>query len=142
MFFAFDGPNYSIYLMWLDIFLTKIDETHPGAKELLQKGGISEAHSLLPGTLSAANKTMEETFMKFANLQEGLVVSFICWEPIKDGVEQHQPEHNIKKNYWKCVGLLTVHDSLQQFLGNNFFLNLKTCLLAKIKARKRCPLVK
>ena len=51
--------------MWLDIFLTNIDETHPGARELLMKGSIAVAHSLIPGALSAVDKTMEETFMKF-----------------------------------------------------------------------------
>ena len=39
--------------------------THPGAKDLLSKGGIAVACSLIPGALSAVDKTMEETFMKF-----------------------------------------------------------------------------
>ena len=54
------------YLVWLDVFLTNIDLSHPGAKELLKKGGIAVARSLIPGALSAVDKTMEETFMKFA----------------------------------------------------------------------------
>ena len=52
--------------MWLDMFLTNIDKFHPGAKELLMKGGITVARSLIPGALSAVDKTMEETFMKFS----------------------------------------------------------------------------
>lgn len=52
--------------MWLEVFLTNIDLSHPGAKELLQKGGIAVARSLIPGSLCAVDKTMEETFMKFA----------------------------------------------------------------------------
>ncbi len=52
--------------MWLDVFLANIDKTHPGAKELLKKGGIAVARSLIPGARSAVDKTMEETFMKFA----------------------------------------------------------------------------
>ena len=51
--------------MWLDMFLTNIDKSHPGAKELLMKGGIAVARSLIPGALSAVDKTMEETFMNF-----------------------------------------------------------------------------
>ena len=39
LFFAFDGPNYSRYLVWLEVFLSNIDLSHPGAKELLEKGG-------------------------------------------------------------------------------------------------------
>ena len=52
--------------MWCDSFMTNIDKSHPGAKELLEKGGIAVARSLIPGALSAADKTMEETFMKFS----------------------------------------------------------------------------
>ena len=59
--------------MWLGIFLTNIDHTHPGAKELLESGGISVARSLIPGALSAVDKTMEETFMKFAK-SEGIEI--------------------------------------------------------------------
>ncbi|KAK0148593.1 hypothetical protein N1851_011078 [Merluccius polli] len=62
LFFAYDGPNYSRYLVWLEVFLTNIDRSHPGAKELLQKGGIAVARSLIPGSLCAVDKTMEETF--------------------------------------------------------------------------------
>ena len=55
LYFDLDGSNYSIYLLLLDIFLTNIDNTHQGAKELLRKGGISVARCLLPGALSAVN---------------------------------------------------------------------------------------
>ena len=58
-FFAFDGPNYSRYLTWQDIFLTNIDETHPVAKGLLQKGGISVASSLLPGAVNFTLKDLQ-----------------------------------------------------------------------------------
>ena len=54
------------YLVWFDAFLTNIDKSHPGARELLQKGGMAVARSLVPGALSAVDKTMKETFMKFA----------------------------------------------------------------------------
>lgn len=54
------------YLVWLDLFLTNIEASYPGAKKLLKKGGIAVARSLIPGSLSAIDKIMEETFMKFA----------------------------------------------------------------------------
>ena len=54
------------YLVWLDVFLTNIEMSHPEAEELLKKGGIAVARSLIPGSLSAVDKTMEETFMRFA----------------------------------------------------------------------------
>ena len=64
------------YLVWLDMFLTNIELSHPGAKELLKKGGIAVARSLIPGALSAVDKTMEGTFMKFAK-SSGIELSYV-----------------------------------------------------------------
>jgi hypothetical protein len=50
----------------LEVFLTNLELSHPGATDLLAKGAIAVARSLIPGALSAVDKTMEETFMKFA----------------------------------------------------------------------------
>ena len=46
--------------------MTNIDKTHPGAKDLLSKGAIAVARFMIPGALSAVDKTMKETFMRFA----------------------------------------------------------------------------
>ncbi len=46
--------------------MTNLEPTHPGAMSYLDNGAIGVARSLLPGSLSAIDKTMEETFMKFA----------------------------------------------------------------------------
>lgn len=54
------------YLVWQELHLTNLEKTHPGAKELLTKGAIAVARSMIPGALSAVDKTMEETFMRFA----------------------------------------------------------------------------
>ena len=54
------------YLTWFEAFLTNIDLSHPGACGYIKHGAIAVARSLIPGTLSAVDKTMEETFMKFA----------------------------------------------------------------------------
>ena len=54
------------YLTWFEVHLTNLERTHPGAKELLAKGAIAVARSMVPGSLSAVDKTMEETFMRFA----------------------------------------------------------------------------
>ena len=40
--------------------------THPGATNLIDKGVIGAARSMILGSLSAVDRTMEETFMKFA----------------------------------------------------------------------------
>ena len=54
------------YLTWLEVHLTNLENTHTGGKDLLTKGAIAVAHSMIPGALSAIDKTMEETFMCFA----------------------------------------------------------------------------
>ena len=54
------------YLVWLEVFLTNVEKSHPGAKDLLTNGAIAVARSMIPGALSAVDKTMEETFMCFA----------------------------------------------------------------------------
>lgn len=71
--FFLDGLNYSRYLVLLKVFLSSIDMSHP---ELLEKGGIAVAWSLIPGALSAFDRTMEETFMKFAVSHSSLVGLF------------------------------------------------------------------
>ena len=58
-------------LHWFDVFLTNLEKSHPGGKELLQKGAISVARSLIPGNLCAVDKTMEEVFMRFAKSRGG-----------------------------------------------------------------------
>ncbi|KAJ7372661.1 hypothetical protein OS493_017933 [Desmophyllum pertusum] len=64
-------PHLLRYLVWLELFLINLERTHPGAKELLTKGAIAVARSMIPGALSAVDKTMEETFMRFAKSSGG-----------------------------------------------------------------------
>ena len=35
LFFAFGGQNYARYLSWFDVFLTNLEKSHPGGKDLL-----------------------------------------------------------------------------------------------------------
>ena len=57
--------------------MTNLDITHPGAMSLLDNGAIGVARSLIPGFLSAVDKTMEETFMKFAKSSVEILASFM-----------------------------------------------------------------
>lgn len=66
LFFSFGGTNYSRYLTWFYLFLTNIEFTHPGATWLLEEGAISVARSFTSGNRCSVDKTMEETYMKFA----------------------------------------------------------------------------
>ena len=71
IFFSFDGQNYARYLSYFSVFVANLDESHPGATELLQRGTISVARSFIPGNRCAVDKTMEETFMKHAKSRSG-----------------------------------------------------------------------
>jgi len=64
LFFAYNGQNYARYLTMFSIFIANIDQTHPGARELLKLGAFSVARSVVPGCCTDVDKTMEETFMK------------------------------------------------------------------------------
>ena len=48
------------------MYLRNIEITHPGSTNLLERGTIAVARSRIPGSLCAVDKTMEETFMRFA----------------------------------------------------------------------------
>ena len=76
LFFTYDGHNYSRYLTWFDVYLTNLESTDPRALELIDNEALSLARSLIPGSLSAVDKTMEETFMKFAKGSGGLLHIF------------------------------------------------------------------
>ena len=54
------------YLTWFEVFLISLEMTHPGATDLVDKGVLGAAHSMIPASLSDVDRTMEETFMKFA----------------------------------------------------------------------------
>ena len=71
LFFSFDGQNYARYLCYFSLFLVNIEETHPGATELLKLGAISVARSFIPANRCAVDKTIEETFMRHAKSQAG-----------------------------------------------------------------------
>ena len=46
--------------------LTNLELTHPGAMDLIDSGVLGAARTLIPGSLCDIDRTMEETFMKFA----------------------------------------------------------------------------
>ena len=71
LFFAFGGQNYARYLTYFSVFLANIDHSHPGAKQLIKNGVFSVARSFVPGSRSATDKTIEETFMKHSKSRGG-----------------------------------------------------------------------
>ena len=66
LFFSFGGQNYARYLTFYSTYLANIEESHPGATEILKQGAMSVARSIIPGNRFDVDKTMEETFMKQA----------------------------------------------------------------------------
>ena len=71
LFFTFGGINCARYLSFYSVFLQNIGLTDPGAKELLEKGVLSVARSLLPACHNPVDLTIEQTFMKHAKSREG-----------------------------------------------------------------------
>ena len=49
------------------MFLTNLELTHPEATDLVDKEVLCAARSLIPGSFSDVDRTMEENFIKFAN---------------------------------------------------------------------------
>ena len=54
------------HLTFFATFMANIEESHPGATELLEQGAISVARSFIPDCRNAVDKTIEETIMKHA----------------------------------------------------------------------------
>ena len=71
LFFTFGSIKYARYLSFYSVLLQNIDQTHPGAKELLEKGALSVARSLLLGCRNPVDLTTEQTFMKYAKSKGG-----------------------------------------------------------------------
>lgn len=71
LFFAYGGQNYARYLTYYSQYLTNIENTHPGARQLLERGAIGVARSHIPGNLCDVDKTMEETFMRHSKSRGG-----------------------------------------------------------------------
>ena len=57
LYFTFGGINYARYLSLQSVILQNIDQTHSGAKGLLEKGALSVARSLLPGSRNPVDLT-------------------------------------------------------------------------------------
>ncbi len=71
LFFSFDGQNYARYLTFFSVFLANVEESHPGSTNLLEGGAFSVARSMIPGNRCPVDKTIEETFMKYAKSHGG-----------------------------------------------------------------------
>ena len=70
-FFSFNGHNYARYLTYFSVFLMNIENSHPGAQEILERGAISVARSFIPGNRVDVDKTIEETFNRHAKSHSG-----------------------------------------------------------------------
>ena len=59
------------------MFLTNLELTHPGATDLIDKGVIGVARSMIPGSLSAVDQTMK--FAKRSGTSECILVARGSW---------------------------------------------------------------
>ena len=72
LFFSYDCQNYACYLTMSSVLLANIDDTHPGALDLLKRGAISVAGSMIPGSREDVSRTIiEETIMEDSKAHSG-----------------------------------------------------------------------
>jgi len=72
LFFSYDCQNYARYLIMFSVLLANIDDTHPGALDLLKRRAISVARSMIPGSREDVNRTIiEETIMRDSKAHSG-----------------------------------------------------------------------
>jgi len=73
LFFALDHPNYAQYTTVYLLILLNLEETHPGAKELLSSNGFSVNRSDVPSSRNAVDITIEQTINRHAKSHGGII---------------------------------------------------------------------
>jgi len=71
LFFSYDCQNYACYLIMFCVLLANVDDTHPGALDLLKRGAISVARAMIPGFREDVDRTTEETIMRDSKTYSG-----------------------------------------------------------------------
>ena len=72
-YFAMDHHNYARYLSVYYISMLNLATSHPGADELLRKGGLSVCRSNVPGSRNPVDMTIEQTINRHAKCAGGIV---------------------------------------------------------------------
>ena len=73
LFFSMDHPNYARHLTSYILLLLNLNESHPGAEELLRNKGFSVCRSSVPGARNAVDLTIEQTINRQAKCKGGIV---------------------------------------------------------------------
>ncbi|GFS24129.1 hypothetical protein ElyMa_001656100 [Elysia marginata] len=71
--FTINHHNYARYLTLYCASLLNLSNSHPGAEDLLRKGGLTVNRSNLPNCLTAIDLTIEQTINKHAKAKGGIV---------------------------------------------------------------------
>ncbi|GFS05583.1 hypothetical protein ElyMa_004685300 [Elysia marginata] len=71
--FTMDHHNYARYLTLYCASLLNLSNSHPGAEDLLRKGGLTVKRSNLPNCRTAIDLTIEQTINKHAKTKGGIV---------------------------------------------------------------------
>lgn len=72
IFFAFDANDARYTAVYL-LMLMNLEESRPGAKQLLSSNGFSVNRSSVPGSRSAVEITIEQTINRHAKSQGGII---------------------------------------------------------------------
>ncbi len=73
LFFSMDHHNYARYLSIQLISMLNMDRSHPGAKDLLEKGALSVARSSVPASRTPVDVTIEQTINRHAKSSGGII---------------------------------------------------------------------
>ena len=73
LFFSLDHPNYARYTTVYLLTLLNLPSSHPGARELLEKNGLSVKRSEVTNSRNAVDITIEQTINRHAKSQGGIV---------------------------------------------------------------------
>ena len=73
LFFSFDHPNYARYSTLYLVIMLNLENSHPGAEELLKRNGFSVNRSDVPSSRNDVDITIEQTINRHAKSHGGIV---------------------------------------------------------------------
>ena len=73
LFFSFDHPNYARYSTLYLVIMLNLENSHPGAEELLKRNGFSVNRSDVPSSRNDADITIKQTINRHAKSHGGIV---------------------------------------------------------------------
>lgn len=107
MFFLFDHPNYSRWLMFYRHKLSNIDNTHIGMKQQLENGALSVRRTNKNFARTAVDLTLEQTINANAsNRLTGISTFTNSLSARQRWIETHGIRMSIESNFYESIGFV------------------------------------